>query len=61
MAGGFGGAGGGPDMTQILQIARTLLTALDGGGGSASAGGGGAFGGGDVETNALSRMRRRRF
>ncbi|KAL7011983.1 hypothetical protein ACKWTF_014547 [Chironomus riparius] len=69
--GGFpGGAGGGPDLNQMISIARTVLSMLDG----ANAGGSGGFGGaggmpglpgGDgtntqVDSNVLGRLMRGR-
>lgn len=60
MVGGFPGTGGGgPDIKQILQIARTILTILENGDGEGSfttptVGGDGN----DVETNVVARMMR---
>lgn len=65
MAGTFLGGGGGangqpPDLTQMVQIARRLLDTFDGM--NAAGAGAGGVGGGDVESNALARLRsRRRF
>lgn len=65
-----GAGGGGPDLNQMISIARTILTMLDGG----NAGGAGGFGGAggapgipgvdgtntQVDNNVLGRLMGRR-
>jgi hypothetical protein len=55
---GGGGNGQGPDIQQLLSIARTVMNAMDQSGFGAG-GGGGGLGGADVDTNQLGRFRMR--